>query len=103
MALDVAMLGENGEPESTVPIRVNEHARLLSAVHGATLPLLSRLHDYYEDVEYEPQELVNLTAELDALRARVRGDDELAGLVSKLVDLVVLARRLGRQVVAFSD
>ena len=103
MALDVAILGENGEPERTVPIRVNEHVRLLAAVHGATLPLLSRLHDYYEDAEYELQELEELTVELDFLRARIQGDDELSGVVSKLVELVLLARRSGRQVVAIAD
>lgn len=103
MALDVAILAENGEPETTVSIRVNEHARLLGIVDDATLPLLSRLRDYYEDAEYEPREIDSLAAELDSVVERVRTGDELARLVAELMNLVILAKRLGRKVVAIAD
>jgi hypothetical protein len=103
MALDVAIVGDNGEPETIVPIRVNEHARLLAVVHDATLPLLWRLRDYYEDTEYEPQELDALMAELASLIARVRGDEELTRIAADLVHLVNSAKRSGRPVVAIAD
>ena len=69
MALDIAILAENGEPETIVPIRVGEQARLMESVDDATLPLLSRLRDYYEDAEYEPRELDSLVAELDSVNS----------------------------------
>ena len=103
MALDVAILGENGESESAVPIRVDEHARLLGAVEASTSPLLSRLRDYYEDAEYELQELDDLVAELGSLRAHIEGDAALAELISSLRDLVLSARRLRRGIVAIAD
>jgi|SRR5262245_22742307 len=103
MALDIVILAESGEPEITVPIRVNEHARLLGIVNDATLPLLSRLRDYYGDAEYELQDLDSLAAELDSVAERVRTDDELARLVAELMNLVTLAKRLSRKVVAIAD
>jgi hypothetical protein len=103
MALDIVILTESGEPEMTVPVRVNEHARLLGIVDDATLPLLFRLRDYYGDAEYEPQDLDSLAAELDSVAERVRTDDELARLVAELMNLVTLAKRLGRKVVAIAD
>ena len=103
MALDIVILAEIGEPEITVPIRVNEHARLLEIVDDATLPLLSRLRDYYEDVEYEPPELESLAAELDFVAERELTDDELARLVAELMNLVTSAKRMSRKVVAIAD
>jgi hypothetical protein len=103
MALDIVILAESGEPETTVPIRVNERARLLGIVDDATIPLLSRLRDYYEDAKYEPQELESLAAELDSVAERALTDDELARLVAELRNLVTLAKRMSRKVVAIAD
>jgi hypothetical protein len=103
MALDVTILAANGEPESTVPVHVNAHARLIGIADDATFPLVSRLRNYYQDAEYEVQELQDLKAELSSIRALVQGDDELVGVVSKLVDLVLSAIKLGRPVLAIAD
>jgi hypothetical protein len=103
MALDIVIPAESVEPEITVPIRVNEHARLLGIVDDATLPLLSRLRDYYGDAEYEPQDLDSLAAELESVAERVQTDNELVMIVVELMNLVTLAKRLGRKIVAIAD
>lgn len=103
MALDITILAESGETETTVTIRVDRHARLMGIVDDATLPLLSRLRDYYEDAEYEPRELDSLVAELESVAEHVQTDNELARLIAELTDLVITAKRLGRQVVALAD
>jgi len=103
MALDIAVLGENGEPERTVSVGANDHARLLSLVNDAELPLLSRLTEYYEDAEYAAGELDALMGELDYLKVCVQSDADLVRLVAALVALVLSAKRSGRQIFAIAD
>ena len=103
MALDLAILTDTGEPGTTVPISVSQHARLLALMDDSLLPLISRLRDYYEDAVYEASELDSLVAELTAAAEQVHGDEELSSLIGKLLNLVTSAQRLGKPVVAIAD
>lgn len=103
MALDIAILNDTGEPDTTVSIRINEHARLLRIVDDGTPRLLLRLRDYYEDAEFELCELDELTRELESLQTRTHGDSELAALVSNLRKLVLSARASNKPIFAIAD
>jgi hypothetical protein len=53
MALDVAILGENGEPEVGVAVGIDAHFALMKAARFAGLTLLGRMSEYYEDATFE--------------------------------------------------
>jgi hypothetical protein len=102
MALDVALLGEDGEPEVAVAIGVDAHVRLMRVAREAGLELLQRMSDYYEDAEFDAGEVAALTAELDCADSRVL-DDELRNVLSAIRKLVERASRAKRGLVAIAD
>ena len=68
MALDFAVLGDNGSPERTVPCKAEVHHAVLKAASEHNLPLFQRLGDYYQDAEFSPPSLPTLVEEIRVLR-----------------------------------
>jgi hypothetical protein len=102
VALDIAVLDENGVPEWSVAIVPEEHVHLMAAVRSLGLKLLSRLHDYYADAEFQPAELNALLRELE----RLCFSDLHPALLPRcreLVRLIESARDRGAGVVAIAD
>lgn len=55
MALDFAILGEDGAPREQVSIRADAHHRLMQLARSTGSPQLERVAVYYEDAEYTPR------------------------------------------------
>jgi len=99
MALDLAILGDDGAPSEFVGIGVNEHWELLQrASPTGSFPLIQRLADYYEDVSFTPSEVAALKAELTRIGCR-----GMEGKIASLVALLERAGLAGRGVEAIAD
>jgi hypothetical protein len=94
---------DSGEPDISISIGSAEHNRLVSIVGELDCPLLSRLRDYYKDVEYVSTEIDALGRELDSIRDRVTNDGGLLSLLSEVRSLLTVAKSAGRSVVAIAD
>lgn len=103
MSLDITILDDTGYPTVNVAVAPERHIELMEQARSLSLPLLSRMWDYYADVDYTPQEAVPLRSEADRLAAQCSGSPELCGLIERLQSLTHLAARDGKQVVAIAD
>ena len=75
MSLDFSILEPNGLPgEDIVGLGVYDHHRLVSIFLVHPCPALSKLHDYYEDATFEPEEVSHAIAELSNVREAFRQD-----------------------------
>jgi hypothetical protein len=89
MSLDLVLIGENGRPECTVPVRVDIHDELITAASSLDLKKLMKLKDYYGDALYQIEELEDLNREIlvllqqstsEELRIILYGFEQLIGL-----------------------
>ena len=103
MALDIAILGEDGRPEVGVQIRVAPHVRLMVLVEEARLPLLHRLKDFYEDADFAAGELGTLLEEVGIALERSHGDSELVEFLLALQGLATTAIRKGTGLAVIAD
>jgi hypothetical protein len=101
MSLDIALLGKTGEPECTVSVGVEAHARLMAVVRREE-PQLSRLHDYYADVDYSCAEVGTLLVEVEGVITRTR-DSDVRDFLLDLRSLAKKARRRGCGLVVIAD
>ena len=69
MAFDVAILDGQGYPVDQVSLSVDEHYAVMVFARRMSLPLLQNMSDYYEDVEYTPDEVLGLVQEIRAALA----------------------------------
>lgn len=88
MSLDLALMNEDGRPVSQVRLAVAQHRRLIEASAELDLPLLQRMRDFYEDVEYSAQEMGPLAREVERLHVKYAGtrDSALADDMRALID-----------------
>ena len=103
MSLDIALLNSSGYPTQEVKVSTEEHSQLLRQAEKLSLPLLSRLRDYYQDVEYTSQETLYLQDEIIRLTAQCSGDSEFCILVERFQILVCQAVKDAKNVVAIAD
>jgi hypothetical protein len=101
MPLDIALLRETGEPECTVSISVETHARLMAVIRGEE-PQLSRLHDYYADVDYSCAEIEALLVEVEGVLARTL-DPDVRGFLLRVRNLAEEALGRGSGLVVIAD
>ena len=92
MPLTICTLGRDGTPDDELDIGPDAHVLLQAEAGRLGLPLLSRIHDYYEDVDFSPDEVAALITEAEVMRQR--GDWRI---VPWLGDLVALASRTIRK------
>jgi hypothetical protein len=87
MALDFTILDCENNPIKRVPIGLVAHQRIIElAYHLPNSQLVTRMHDYYEDVNYTSSEIPLLLEEIKIIRKLVNNDD-LTSLLSKLEQL----------------
>lgn len=67
MALDVAVLTEDGEYADIVSLEMEEHDELMKLATELKLAKLLRFKDYFEDVDLRVPELAELADELSTL------------------------------------
>ena len=103
MSLDIAILDDAGYPATNVAVAPERHVELMEQAEALSLPLLSKMHDYYADVDYTPQEAVLLRDEADKLAAQCGGKPELCALIEQIQSLTHLAAQNGKEVVAIAD
>ena len=103
MALDLVVLGKNGEPEVTASIGVEAHARLVRLTDELALTQLARIRDYYGDVEFTEAELGPLGADVAAASQAAFSDAEVAGFLKALRDVVSIAAGRRASVLAVAD
>ena len=103
MPLDVAILGEDGSPASSVSIPLNAHGRMIDEAEAAKLPMLMRLSDYWGDAKFDIGELRALRDELEQLMLKMSEDKEVESLARALIHLVDLAAEKKTEVLALAD
>ncbi len=103
MPLDIAILGEDGGPASSVSLPINAHGRMMDEAEAAKLPLLMRLDDYWGDAKFDTCELRALREELEMLLLRMSEDKEVESLARALICLVDLAVKNKAEILALAD
>lgn len=103
LALDIAVLGEDGSPARRVPLPINAHARMMQEAVATKLPLLARLNDYWSDAVFDVSELKALRRELERLLLNSPKDKEVLALAGELIGLVDLAARRKTDIHALAD
>jgi hypothetical protein len=97
MALDIAIIGKDGRPETEFAIGVDPHWRLMTLAKGGGLELLLRLQDYYEETFYAVEEISQLLGEIDVASRQTAKDAELAKILAdfRALALSALNRKVG--------
>lgn len=103
MALDIAVLGEDGSVARRVPLPINAHTRMMQEAGTRKLPLLGRLNDYWGDAVFDVSELAALRGELERLLLGRPGDNEVQALATALIGLVDFAAARESNVHALAD
>jgi hypothetical protein len=103
MALDIALLAEDGTAKHRASIGVDAHHRLMQSCDSAGLDLLLRIRDYYAEAEFFRQEFPALSDELRRARVSCEHDPEILSFVDRFAHLLDLAARSGRSLVAIPD
>jgi hypothetical protein len=92
MPLTICTLGPDGAPDDELDILTRDHELLQDEAIRMGLVLLLRMHDYYADAVYSPDELTALVDEAEAVCQL--GDQRIAPW---LMDLKALALRAMRK------
>jgi len=101
MSLDIAILAPDGAVLKEVNIGMEAHKDLIRAATRLALPLIGRLHDYYnDDVVYAVSELDAFEAEIRTIRQEPDLDSEILGALLLLVED---ARKLSATLVTLAD
>ena len=103
MALDIAVLDEDGGPVRRVPLPIKAHARMMQEAGTARLTLLLRLNDYWGDAVFDVKELSALRRELERLMLGLPGDEAVQSLAGALIGLVDFAARRQSGIHALAD
>lgn len=103
LALDIAVLGEDGSVARRVPLPINAHTRMMQEAGTRKLPLLGRLNDYWGDAVFDVSELAALRGELERLLLGRPGDNEVQALATALIGLVDFAAARESNVHALAD
>jgi hypothetical protein len=87
MALDFAQVDARGDVTGvTVRIDRREHVAIIHSLPRCEFPLLARMSEYYQDVEYTSSELPALGVELVRCLESLSSDD--SAIVQAMLELV---------------
>ena len=103
MALDIAILGKDGSPASSVSLPITAHGRMMHEAKRTLLPLLGRLNDYWGDVTFDVSELKALRSELERLMLNMSDDKEVQSIAGALISLVDLSAEKNTEIHALAD
>lgn len=68
MSLDFAMVNSKGEILGNIPISIDTHGKIFYCMEPNKFRLLEKIRDYYSDVYFPTDELVEVTEELISLK-----------------------------------
>ncbi len=102
MSMDITVLDDNGCPGLELQISVEQHYKLICAVRKLDLLLLDRIANYYEDAEYNNEELVSLEMEIEQLSSYF-DEEELLCLLRDFKKLIHFARKKKQSIEAIAD
>lgn len=103
MSLDITVLDDKGTPVYEVSVPAESHFQLMQQANSLQLRQLSRLRDYYEDVDYTAQETKLLQQETQELASKCSGRPEFCALINEIKSLVHFAVNNKKAVVAIAD
>lgn len=103
MALDIALLGDDGSVQEEMAVSDRHHIKLLKVAAAQSMRLLPRLHDYYADVVFVVEELPVLRGELAEIAKLVQDDPDLVDLIMRFQQLIIKAHRRGSGISAIAD
>lgn len=103
MALDFAILGQDGTPREQVSIRSDAHHRLMQLARSAACPKLERVGEYYEDALFEAAEIPALLREIEALLHRHVDDQEVVTFLHSFKGLASKASAAKEPITVIAD
>lgn len=103
MALDFAILGEDGAPQEQISIRSDEHHRLVELARSTESHLLPRAADFYEDSAFAAAEVPALLCEIDTLIGRAADDEGLLVFLHSLKRLASKAHAANVAIEVIAD
>ncbi|MHA4870482.1 hypothetical protein ACXZ1M_22595 [Duganella sp. PWIR1] len=102
MPLDFAILFKDGTPNQTVPLSMELHDELMANARELKLYRILRFHDYFEDVDTSPIELVGLQKEILSMQ-RTASTQQALQFLRELYRLTELAAVQGQTIYAIAD
>lgn len=102
MSLDITILDKAGGPKEGIPLTVDEHWAFASEAQRMHLELWSRMSDYYEDADYEVEEVGRLSQETEKLQ-KVFSTGNLAEKLRRISELLQVAANERSAVSAIAD
>ncbi len=102
MALDFAVLTEDGASADIVSLEIHQHDELMNLAERLKLAKLLRFEDYFEEVDVRVVELAELSEELSIL-SKSAPPPEIAEFVHDLRALISLAVSRGQPLSAVPD
>jgi len=102
MALDFAVLTEDGKSADFVSLEMEQHDELMNLAERLKLAKLLRFEDYFEDVDVRVAELAELSEELNIL-GKSSPPPEIAEFALDLRALIALAVSRGQPLSAVPD
>jgi hypothetical protein len=103
MALDFTIFDDGSIPVKQVSIGIATHQYLIElAARLGTCPLITRMHEYYEDADYTSSEIPLLIEEIKMIR-KLANEDDIIGLLSQLEQLCDEALAKGQLISVIAD
>ena len=103
MALDFTIFDTESIPVEQVSIGIAAHQYLIElAIRLGSCPLITRMHEYYEDVDYTSSEIPVLIEEIKRV-SKVVSEDDIIDLLSQLERLCDKALAKGQLISVIAD
>jgi hypothetical protein len=102
MALDFAVLTEDETAADIVSLEWRQHDVLVALAEQLKLTQLLRIEDYFEEVDWAPEQLPALSEELGIVRNSA-APDEIIRFAGDLDALIALAVRRKQRLSAIPD
>lgn len=102
MALDFAVLTEDGASADIVSLEWDQHDVLMDLAEKFHLAQLLRCEDYFEEVDFAPTELPALSEEISVIRKAAPPED-IGKFLRDLDGLISLAARRNQLLTAVPD
>jgi hypothetical protein len=108
MALDAQLIDPvtgNADPDFSVGLELQQHARLFAHpdLRPENFPLLSRIHDFYEDASYTTDELESLIHEVERAAILFKTDGVVHGFTGPFHTLCCMAFLRNKHVALHAD
>jgi hypothetical protein len=103
MSLDITILNSDGSPDEQVSVGVDDHYQLMQQAEKQSLLLLMRMRDYYQDADYNSDEVLLLSNELKILIEQHKSKSSFVPVATQLLNLAQIAIDRSKGIVAIAD